>query len=498
MSDATRRSVLGALRNALLASAMGLTTAACATAGSNAQASATPAPGLTQRMNVLFLIADDLNASGAFGSREVRTPNIDRLAERGVRFQQAYSQFPLCGPSRASLLTGLRPNTVRVYDLQTTVRANAPDVVTLPQHFRQNGYVTARVGKLFHQGVPGDIGRQPDPHDDPASWDVAINPSGRDKQAEKEGRIRTLGKTLSPGVDFAYLADEGADEEQTDGLVATRTIELIEQHKDAPFFIAAGFYRPHVPEVAPKKYFEAYPQVRYRPESQEHRDQVLPASKGPPYLRSLSASLTPEEQATFVRAYYAATSFLDAQVGRVLDRLENSGVADRTIVVFTSDHGYNLGEHGGWQKQMLWDQSTRAPLVVYVPGAKGNGRSSRRIVELLDLYPTLADLAGTPKPAQVEGRSLRPLLNGPDDRSWNYPALSQVGDGRSVRFETWRYSEWGKDGAKGVELYDLASDPGEYRNLAGDPARKDVIARLKAMLPGDPPPSLGPKIKGGE
>ena len=458
-----------------------------------------PAPSAAPRMNVLFIIADDLRVGGAFGSAEVQTPNIDQLAARGVNFQQAYNQFPLCSPSRASLLTGLRPNSVRVYDLRTPARSNVPDVVTMPQYFRQHGYFSVRVGKLFHQDVPRGIGKPitADLYDDPASWDVAFNPAGQDKEAEGQDVITNLTPTLPLGVAIAYLADKGPDERQTDGMVATKTIELINAHKDRPFFIAAGFYRPHVPEVAPKQYFDLYPDIAYKPEKKEHRDGMLPAARGPAYkYASVPAeSLSNDQQREFVRSYYAATSFMDAQVGRVLAALETSGVADRTIVVFTSDHGFNLGEHGTWQKQNLWEQSTRVPLIISVPGARANGNASRRLVELIDLYPTLAELAGLPAPARVDGRSLRPLLAKPNDVRWNFPALSQVDGGRSVRFENWRYTEWGRNGVDGTELYDLRQDPGEYRNLVALPYYRALVARLKAMLPGEPPPSLGPKLQ---
>ncbi|MCB2074677.1 MAG: sulfatase [Novosphingobium sp.] len=449
-----------------------------------------------QPMNVLFIVSDDLRVGGAFGDDSIRTPNIDRLAKRGVAFDRAYSQYPLCGPSRASFLSGMRPNSIRVYDLSTHVRSNVPDVTTLPQYFRQNGYFTARVGKLFHQGVPGEIGRIPDRHDDPNSWNVALNPAGFDKRTEHDGSVVNLTPPLPLGIAFAYREDESPDEIQTDGLVATRTIELLKENKDKPFFIAAGFYRPHVPEVAPKRYFDQYRAISYSPEKAVNTASVLPAARGPAYtyIDRQAEALTPEEKRDFVRSYYAATTFMDAQLGRILNALEESGVADRTIVVFTSDHGFNLGEHGSWQKLALWEESTRVPMIISVPDALGNGRRSPRIVELLDLYPTIAELAGLAPPSHVEGRSLAPLLENPKAENWNHGALSQIGDGRSVRFGDWRYTEWGKDGVKGRELYNLRDDPGEYRNLAHDAQFAEVILRLKEMLPGEPPPSTGPKL----
>ncbi|MBB5685159.1 sulfatase [Sphingobium boeckii] len=433
------------------------------------------------RKNVLLIIADDLNTRlGAYGSPVVQTPNIDRLARSGVTFERAYSQFPLCGPSRASFLTGMRPDTTHILDLQTKLRDKVPSVVTLPQYFRQNGYFSGRVGKVFHQGVPSDIGTGGP--DDPLSWDHVINPAGRDKQAERDGRIINMTPKIPLGIAFAYLPDDGPDEAQTDGMVATEAIKMIEAHKDKPFFIAVGFYRPHVPAVAPKKYFDLYPDDRlhWAPEGPGNIKSVLPAAVG--LGAKLSQGLTDDQRRQMVRSYYASTSFMDAQVGRVLDGLEKSGAAKNTIVIFISDHGYNLGEHGEWQKDVLWEQSTRVPLIVYTPGANGNGRKSERLVELLDVYPTLTDLAGLPGNQNTQGRSLRPLLDRPNG-PWSRPAQSQAANGRSVRFKEWRYSEWGENGLVGRELYNLNRDPGEYQNLAGNPRYRKILDRLKGMLP---------------
>lgn len=439
-------------------------------------------------MNVLFIIADDLRVGSAFDSHEAMMPNTERLAARGVRFDEAQCQFPLCGPSRASFLSGRRPNTVKVYDLATNVRGNIPDLVTMPQHFRQNGYFTAAVGKLYHQGVPGTIGLPPenDPHNDPESWDVAFKPIGEDKFAEWDGKLVNPANE-HPGVASAWYADPSG-KPHTDELIATKTIELINQNKGKPFFIAAGFYRPHVPEVSPKAYWDRYPQISWKPEAQADTSGVKRVAQ--------RDRLTEDQHREFVRGYYASMTYMDAQVGRILDGLEKAGLADNTIVVFTSDHGYNLGEHGRWAKTNLWRQATRVPLIIYVPKAKGNGKAAAKPVELLDLYPTLADMAGLPPPRGTEGYSLRPLLDNPTSGKWDHPALSQVINGQSVRFENWRYSENGKGGVDGVELYDLRTDPGEYRNLAKLPQYAATVAKLKAMLPGDAPPSTAPKLPG--
>jgi len=440
----------------------------------------TPAPSSARepRPNVLFIIADDLNLSlGAYGRSHMVTPNIDALAARGVLFEQAYSQFPLCAPSRASLMTGRRPATTGVRDLRTHIRANLPDVVTLPQHFRAQGYFAGRVGKIFHQNVPAGIGT--DGLDDPASWDEAVNPSGRDKAAEA-GALINLTPPMGYGTALAYLADGGEDEEQTDGMVASETIRMITQNRDRPFFIAAGFYRPHVPEVAPARYFDLYPidQVGITRETQAHLDSLLTASLHwlPAYL-----GVNAEQHRDFVRSYYAATSFVDAQVGRILSALDDLDLGRNTVVVVTSDHGFMLGEHGQWEKNVLWDTSTHVPLIIYSPQAGGNGRRVAGLVELIDLFPTLVELAGAEQAEGLEGRSLVPLLSEPD-LDWGHPAFSEVLGGRSVRWDRWRYTLW-SDGVLGAELYDLHSDPLERRNLAGDPAHAGLERRLAAMLP---------------
>ena len=436
------------------------------------------------RPNVLFIISDDLNAGIAPYGGQAITPNLDRLASQGVLFDRAYAQYPWCGPSRASFLTGTRPDTVGVMDLRTPLRAKLPDIETLPQYFRENGYFTGRVGKIFHQGVPGGIGR--DGADDPKAWDVAINPSGCD--VDDEDQLVNLTPGIPLGAAFTYLAHDCDDLLQTDGLVASRTIEMLKQHAEedsGPFFIAAGFYRPHVPEVAPRAYFDLY----------SREDIVLPSERPGGVAEAIPAArtwanvdnfgMTEDEQRAFIHSYLAATSFLDSQVGRILEAVEDLGLADDTIVVFTSDHGFLLGEHGQWQKQMLFEESARVPLIVRVPGMATAGERSARTVELLDIFPTLTDLAGLPHYPRNEGESLRRLLADPDDTTWTKPALSQVTGGRSVRTERYRYTEW-MNGTQGRELYDHSADPLEQNNLADDPSYAGAVELLRAMLPPGP------------
>lgn len=434
------------------------------------------------RLNVLFIAVDDMNCDlGCYGHDLVKSPNIDRLAARGVRFDEAYCQFPLCSPSRSSLMTGRRPDSIRIYDLKTHFRDTTPGVVTLPQLFRKNGYFVGRVGKIYHYGNPGDIGTPG--LDDPASWQVAINPAGRDKA--QEPLITNFTPKRGLGSALCLMAADGTDEEQTDGLVATAAVSLLEQHRNEPFFIAAGFYRPHCPYVAPKRYFELYPLDKVTVPTVSPAD-VADVPK--PALQSTQPwpwfGVGRDEARKSKQAYYATISFVDAQVGRLLDALERLGLAENTVVVFWSDHGYFLGEKGLWMKQSVFERSARVPLLFAGPGVKAGGTSPRP-VELLDLYPTLADLCGLSAPERLEGTSLRPLLENPQ-APWDRPAYTQVHRGNlrgySVRTGRWRYTEWGDDGAAGVELYDHESDAEENKNLAKDTGHAATVAELKPIL----------------
>ncbi len=437
------------------------------------------------RPNVLFIAVDDMNNDlGCFGHPLVKSPHIDRLAARGVRFERAYCQFPLCSPSRSSLMTGLRPDTTRVFDLAYHFRQGLPDVVTLPQLFSTNGYFVARVGKMYHYGNPGDIGTSG--LDDRASWQERVNPAGRDKTALEPDVMNYTPKRKGLGAAMAFLADPtGTDVEHTDGKVATETIQLLEKHRNEPFFIAAGFYKPHCPWITPKKYFDLYPLDRISipkltPETTNAYPPLALASTRPwPYN-----GVTPDQARECKRAYYAAISFVDAQIGRLLDAVDRLGLRDRTIIVFWSDNGYHLGEHGLWFKQSCFEESARVPVIVAAPGLKTAGQACSRPVELLDLYPTLADLAGLAPPKHLQGASLRPLLANPQ-AEWKRPAFTQVqragAPGHTVRTERWRYTEW-DSGAKGAELYDQDTDPQELRNLAADPKHAEVVAQMKALL----------------
>ena len=447
-------------------------------------AAASSALSQERKMNVLFIAVDDMNNDlGCFGHPFVKSPNIDRLASKGIAFANAYCQFPLSSPSRSSLLTGLRPDRTRVFNLQYHFRQDLPDLVTLPQMFRNNGYYAARVGKMYHYGNPGDIGTNG--LDDRASWTERINPAGLDKTSLEPLIInytpsRGLGSALSFYSDFT-----GKDIEHTDGKVANETIRLLEMHKDEPFFIAAGFYKPHTPYVAPSKYFGYYslsqmrlPEVNNDP-ARQYPAPALASTNPWPYF-----GLNNDQARECMLAYYAAISFVDSQIGRVLDALDSLGLADNTVVVFWSDHGYHLGEHGLWLKQSCFEESAKTPLIISVPGMKSAGRVCSRIVEFIDIYPTLAEVTGLTPPADLDGTSLSPLLRNPGAK-WDRPAYTQVQrgniPGHSVRTEEWRYTEWGF-GKNGAELYNEKKDPKELKNLSTDPAYAEVVIRMKALL----------------
>lgn len=444
-----------------------------------ADAAAQPA---SRRPNVLLIMSDDLNDDMAtYGHPIVRTPNIDRLAARGVRFDRAYNQFPLCSPSRVSMLTGLRPDTTRIYDLTTNFRTIHPDVVTLPQMFRRNGYVAARVGKIYHYGNPGQIGTSG--LDDPASWDAVVNPRGIDK--DEEPVLTNLLPNRGLGSTLAFYASPAPDEQHTDGKVAAETIALLETHKDRPFFIAAGFYRPHCPYIAPRKYFDLYPLEKIAV-PKFTAEQIADLPQPALWTRPPNWDVPEEGLRQSIQAYYASITFMDAQVGRILDALDRLKLRDNTIVVFVSDHGYHLGDKGQWMKMSLFERSARQPLIIAAPRLKRG--ATTRLVELIDVYPTLAELTGLAPAPGLQGRSLVPLLADPRAR-WDRPAFTQVTRGPaqdrfmgySVRTEKWRYIEW-DEGKRGAQLYDEVADPAEMKNLAGDPKYASVVGEMRQLL----------------
>jgi len=440
-------------------------------------------PARAPRLNVLFLIADDLNTDlGAYGA-PVRSPHIDRLAARGVRFDRAYSQYPLCSPSRSSLLTGRRPNATGVLTnpgknpMSPHFRERLPDAVTLPQLFRANGWFVARVGKLYHYGVPNDIGTAS--LDDYRSWDLAINPRGRDR--EIHDRIFSLTPGQFGGT-VSWLADQGQDAEHTDGIGAAEAVRLLERFKSTgqPFFLAVGFYRPHTPYVAPKSYFDLYPRDRIQLPRLSDADGTRTPEAAYRSARKEQDAMTDDQRREAIQAYRASTTFMDAQAGHVLDALDRLGLSDSTVVVFTSDHGYHLADHGLWQKMSLFERSARVPLIIAAPGARARGRAARGLAELVDLYPTLAGLAGLTPPGPLDGVSLAPMLDDPG-ATVKDAAFTQARNGHAIRTDRWRYVEWAA-GEQGAQLYDMEQDPAETTNLAQDPRHAAAVADLRARL----------------
>ncbi|HKQ37459.1 MAG TPA: sulfatase [Verrucomicrobiae bacterium] len=423
--------------------------------------------------NVLLIMVDDLNTRlGCYGQNEVKSPNIDQLAQMGIRFERAYSHYPICNPSRTSLLSGRRPTTTKVFDNETPPRQYLTNVMFLPEYFQQRGYFTARVGKIAHG-----------PYEDKIKWDVALNPPRVSSALKGEQR---------------WIATNNKDEDEPDGSTAPRIVQLLEKHKDKPFFIAAGFDKPHLPLIAPKRYFDLYPldQIELPNEPGDVRKNVpwvAFSSTGGPWKNAT-------EHRQVVAAYYACVSFIDAQIGIMVDGLKRNGLLDKTIICFTSDHGFHLGEHGGlWRKSTLFEESARVPLIMVGPGI--TQAACPRVIQHIDLFPTLAELCGLPRPSGLEGRSFVPLLKDPK-AAWDNTAVTLfirgtiLGDavGQSLRTERWRYTEW-NGGRRGVELYDHNSDPKEWTNLANQAPYAATISELKQFVSkSGKPPSPKPAI----
>ncbi len=444
-----------------------------------------------EKMNVLLIISDDMRTElGCYASSLARTPNIDRLAATGVRFNRAYCQYPLCNPSRASMLTGRHPGSIGVIGNRTWFGERHPDAVSLPKHFKQSGYTSIGIGKIFHGGI-----------DDTDAWTIGGRerflvgvPDNEDAPRRKGGHRKESGPPLTKDQrsDRRIVLD-GEGEDHADHRTASRTIEMLEKMKDQPFFIGCGFLKPHTPLEAPKRFYDLWDAAAIPLPVDFASKPTVPEGFPAGCIRANNADLfigrdaSPEEARETIRAYLASAAFMDWNVGRVLDALEKSGLAEKTIVVFWGDHGYQLGEKGKWSKAgSLWEQGTRTPFIIRDPRVKQNGRVCERIVEMVDLYPTLVALCGLDSPAGLEGRSLAPLLEDVS-RPWDHPAhtiWSEDGKhftGVMVRTERWRYAEYFGKGA-GSMLIDPAADPHELKNLVHDPDKAEVVARLSAMV----------------
>jgi arylsulfatase A-like enzyme len=467
-------------------------------------------PPPPKRPNVLFIAIDDMRSElGCYGSPIVKSPNIDALAKSGVMFTWAYCSQAVCSPSRVSLLTGRRPDTTRVWDLVTPMRQTMPNVVTLPQQFKDHGYYTLAIGKIYHGTFP-----------DPASWtigdqlkparteaysaDVQARLNARKQQMKAEGQPQAaITGTRGPATDDPDVADNALN----DGAVCDVAVDTLKALKDRhePWFFGVGFIRPHLPFVAPKRYWDLYdPKSITLAPNQAPPTGVTPYSlSGLGELRSYMdmkdikdppAVIDEARQRRLKHGYYAAISYTDALIGRLLAQLDALGLAQNTIVVLWSDHGWKLGEHAGWQKHSNFENDTNAPLIVRMPGAKGNGRAvTSSFVEFIDIYPTLCDLAGLPMPEGLEGRSFRPLLDDPA-AAHKPAAISQYPRnlaggvrvmGYALRTDRYRYIEWLDRATLEIvarELYDHASDPQENTNAAADPGLRDTIDSLSRQL----------------
>ena len=447
------------------------------------------------KYNVLFIASDDLRPElGAYGVSGIKTPNIDKLASRSTRFDRAYAQYPVCNPSRSSLLTGRYPTETKVMNNNDYFRKIDPTTVTLPQYFKNNGYATLRTGKIFHGGIDDPVswtegGEAPDPNiTERGDPNYKPRPSTSSDPDEAEA-TQTQGANIKESNSDRIIVLEGDGEKHGDYKTATRAIDYINRYKDKPFFLAVGFVKPHSPPTAPKKFFDLYDVDKIPlPIDFGTTPKALPGAP-PISIAPKNADLfigresTPELSREMKRAYWASTSFMDAQVGRVMDALEKNGLKDNTIVVFWGDHGYHLGEKGKWSKAYsLYELGLRVPLLIAVPNQKG--QSISRVVELLDLYPTLAELCGLPKPEKMSGVSIAPLLKKPGEK-WDRPAYSVTvfgkAFGRSIRTAKWHYVEW-DDGKSGRMLYATEKDPHELKNLSEDPKYAKTVAEMKQLL----------------
>jgi arylsulfatase A-like enzyme len=458
-----------------------------------------------QQPNILLIISDDLNTRiGPYMELDKHTPNLDRLATDGVMFSRTYCQYPLCGPSRASLMSGLHPetngilNNSYVIGSYRVVNPALADHPSMAGFFRERGYYTARSSKIYHMGVPGGIERGEPGGDDPDSWDYAYNVLGPETLSPGILELLSPGN-LHYGSNFArMILDDQYAHTQADYLATSQAIAILESRagkvpehgtnaqkvkKEAPFFLAVGLVRPHVPLIAPERCFEPYPEDEVELPPIVVGDDVPEPALVRQNMKVWKMDELQKKQT--IAAYMASVRFMDEQVGRLLDALDRLDLRDETIVVFLSDHGYNLGEHDCWSKVSLWEGSVRVPLIISVPGIENtDGHTCESIVELIDLYPTLLELCGLShaQPEILQGKSLVGCLTGDDRNGGGSMAytISYNGRGATVRTSRWRYTRWGEDAAAGnEELYNHLTDPEEHDNLADNPDKKDVLEEMR-------------------
>lgn len=459
--------------------------------------------------NVLLICVDDLKPLlGCYGDTLVKSPNIDRLAARGVLFEAAYCNQAVCSPSRNALLAGLRPQSLGIYELSTNFRKAVPDAVTLPQHFMRNGYRAEGLGKIFHVGH-GNVNDEASwsvPHYSPKTISYALQENNPPESTREEALFDNKKEAWKLPRGAPVESADVPDNRYGDGMIADEAIKRLEaakQKPDEPLFLAVGFLKPHLPFVAPKKYWDLYEPAAFK------LAELQTAPKGAPEFAPTTwgelrqykdmpetGPLTPEQQRHLIHGYHAATSYMDAQLGRVLDALEASGLAQNTIIVLWGDHGWHLGDHGMWCKHTNYEQAAHIPLIVAAPSVKPT--RTKALVETVDIYPTLSELAGLPAPAKIDGKSFATVLKNPNASARDsvihvYPRGDKLG--RAIRTARYRMVEWKTIGAPAdsavMELYDYESDPAETRNLAAD--KPEVVAELRAILASHP--EAKPQIK---
>ena len=477
--------------------------------------SACSQPQEKQKLNVLFIAVDDLRPQlNCYGYENIQSPNLDKLAAQGLLFNRTYCQQAVCSPSRTSLLTGYRPESVGVTDMNTHFRENKPDVVTLPEHFKNNGYYTRSFGKIYHPGL-----------DDPQSWsdsswwsrfpdkynyqDPQIDIELRKAFDQFNARLQKISANMTAGEKLearrekprgpSWAAPDVPDSLLADGEGAAEVIKTMNEVKDRPFFIAAGFRKPHLPFVAPKKYYDLYPENKITLADNNFMPENAPQIAGTDWdeLRKYSdipkeGPVSDKKARELTRAYYACVSYIDTQVGKLLDELDRLDLRKKTVVIIWGDHGWHLLEHGLWCKHTNYEIATRAPMIISAPGMKTRGASTNALTEFVDIYPSLSEICGLPLPDHLEGTSFKPLLDDPD-LAWKKAAFSlyprtdaNAGDvmGRAMRTDRYRYVEWTNDDKSfnQIELYDHQTDPEENFNIAGDPENSELIQELSEQL----------------
>ncbi len=463
-----------------------------------------------KKLNVLFIAVDDLRPElGCYGVKGIKSPNIDALAKRGLLFNRAYCQQAVCSPSRTSLLTGRRPDTTKIYNLEDHFRDTIPDVVTLPQHFKNNGYFCQSFGKIYHSGLDDpkswsapsfvvDLGNTKDgrrivdpddvtEHSFPFTFVAEKKPSGPNGKTKTRKGAKGRPPWSAPDVDDAALPD---------GQTAEKAIEVMTKVKNQPFFLAVGFHKPHLSFDAPKKYYDLYKaeNMKLAKNPFPPKDVFPPAMIDWRELRNYDGMpqqgpVSDQQARELIRGYYAATTYMDAQVGKVLTALDKLGLRDNTIIILWGDHGWQLGEHGMWCKHTNFEIATRSVLMISVPGQKKRGSKTDALVEFVDIFPTLAELAGLTRPDGLEGKSFVPLLSKPS-QPWKKAAFSQYPRpnnlmGYAMRTDRYRYVEWINRDTKAVagrELYDHKNDPDENINIAGHADHASIVEDLSAQL----------------